>query len=219
MQLCQDQSAPNPFQSMHLFFFFLPNGTDCYFWLSNPSWVFSLSWGTASPVTLVGMDVAVSSSSVYTCLQRRALGVAMLAPPPVTPHLPLLTPESYFLMWAAHPKATVGWESFLTGTSDGAKSHFPHTKVCSGIHPAWSSHFISETVNNTAGNSWRRKEQFDSFTNKLLTFSQSVSYILFFALITRMTFWAFGTPPVSVYTFILQLFSEINESSRASCMS
>lgn len=44
----------------------------------------------------------------------------MLAPPPVTPHLPLLTPESSFFMWAAHPKATVGWERFLTGTSDGA---------------------------------------------------------------------------------------------------
>lgn len=44
----------------------------------------------------------------------------MLAPPPVTPHLLLLTPESSFFMWAAHPKATVGWERFLTGTSDGA---------------------------------------------------------------------------------------------------
>lgn len=51
--------------------------------------------------------------------------MAALAPPPVTPHLPLLTPESSFLMWAAHPKTTVGWESFLTGTSDGANPIFP----------------------------------------------------------------------------------------------
>lgn len=103
------------FPEYGFFFFFLPNGTDCYFWLSNPSWVFSVSWGAASPVTLVGMDVAVSSSSVYTCLQRRALGVAMLAPPPVTPHLPLLTPESYFLMWAAHPKKLWGGKVSLLG--------------------------------------------------------------------------------------------------------
>lgn len=51
-----------------------------------------------------------------------------------------------------------------------SKSHFPNTWVCFGIHPVWSSLFISESVNSTAGNSWRRKEQFDSFTKKLLTF-------------------------------------------------
>lgn len=125
------------------------------------------------------MDVLVSSSSVYSCLQRRALGVAMLAPPPVTPHLPLLTPESSFLMWAAYPKTTAGWESFLTGTSDGANPIFPTHRFALGYiqHvPHILLLKVSTTLQVTAGEG----KQFDSFTKKTFDlFSASFLHSLF----------------------------------------
>lgn len=127
MQICQDQSETNPFQSMDFFYFFSPNGTDCYFWLSDPSWVFSLSWGTASPITLVGMDVLVSPSSVYSCLQRRALGVAMLAPPPVTPHLPLTHSWVIFFNVGSTSKNDHGVGKFPYWDIRWSKSHLPNT--------------------------------------------------------------------------------------------
>lgn len=81
-------------------------------------------------------------------------------------------------MWAAHPKTTMGWESFLTGTSDGANPIFPIHRFALGYiqHvPHISLVKVSTTLQVTAGEG----KQFDSFAKKLLTFSQPVSYILF----------------------------------------
>lgn len=152
----------------------------------------------------------MSSPTPYSSRPRGALGG--------NPSATSCCPEQPSLMWAAHPKPGIVWERFPTRTGAGGSPVFPVGRLALGhiqYGPGVSLAEESTKLQATA----REQKLFSSFIKK-----KKKSSVLFSASALR-TLWFNNKGDISrpgelfqpVFTFIFQLFSEINERPRASC--